>query len=133
MEFNAINKEISDKKKSSKGKDKCEELCEKSKNHKPKITAQEEESENILKKRDDKLNLIGNILGDACPVFEKEDDNVPIKTWGTKPDMEIDGKTIGKLHHHNIMDLLDMVELERGAKVAGHRGFFLKGVGVLFN
>lgn len=26
-----------------------------------------------------------------------------------------------------------MVELERGQKVAGHRGYFLKGVGVLFN
>jgi seryl-tRNA synthetase len=31
------------------------------------------------------------------------------------------------------MGLLDMVEFERGQKVAGHRGFFLKGVGVLFN
>ena len=26
-----------------------------------------------------------------------------------------------------------MVEFERGQKVAGHRGFFLKGVGVLLN
>jgi len=47
-EFGEINKEIADKKKSSKGKDKCEDLCEKSKNHKPKIVAQEEESEKLL-------------------------------------------------------------------------------------
>lgn len=31
MDFNAINKEIGDKKKSSKGQDKCEDLVEKSK------------------------------------------------------------------------------------------------------
>ena len=31
------------------------------------------------------------------------------------------------------MDLIDMVEFERGQKVAGHRGYFLKGIGVLFN
>lgn len=54
-------------------------------------------------------------------------------TWGQVPDLEIDGKTLGKLHHHEIMGLIDMVEFERGQKVAGHRGYYLKGVGVLLN
>jgi len=31
------------------------------------------------------------------------------------------------------MQVLDIVELERGQKIAGHRGYFLKGVGVLLN
>jgi len=31
------------------------------------------------------------------------------------------------------MDLIDMVDIERGTKVAGHRGYYLKGVGVLLN
>jgi len=31
------------------------------------------------------------------------------------------------------MNLLDIVEFERGAKIAGHRGYFLKGTGVLLN
>lgn len=47
--------------------------------------------------------------------------------------MEVDGKTIGKLHHHEVMGLLDFVEFERGQKVAGHRGYFLKGYGVMLN
>jgi len=132
-EFGEINKQIADRKKASKGKDKCEDLVEKSKEHKPKITAQEEESDRLLAQRDAKMNLIGNILGDKVPIFKDEDDNEEIKTWGTLPEMEIDGKTLGKLHHHEIMGLLDMVEFERGQKVAGHRGYFLKGVGVLFN
>ena len=53
--------------------------------------------------------------------------------WGEVPELEVDGKTLGKLHHHEIMNLIDMVDLERGQKVAGHRGYYLKGVGVLFN
>jgi len=47
--------------------------------------------------------------------------------------LEVDGKTIGKLHHHEVMGLLDLVEFERGQKVAGHRGYFLKGYGVMLN
>jgi seryl-tRNA synthetase len=31
------------------------------------------------------------------------------------------------------MNILDIVELERGQKIAGHRGYFLKGYGVLLN
>jgi len=73
------------------------------------------------------------VLGEGVPKFKDEDDNEVVVTWGQKPNMEIDGLTLGKLHHHEIMNLIDMVELERGAKVAGHRGYYLKGVGVLLN
>jgi seryl-tRNA synthetase len=31
------------------------------------------------------------------------------------------------------MQCLDIVDLDRGSKIAGHRGFFLKGLGVLLN
>jgi seryl-tRNA synthetase len=31
------------------------------------------------------------------------------------------------------MQILDIVEFERGQKIAGHRGYFLKGAGVLLN
>jgi seryl-tRNA synthetase len=31
------------------------------------------------------------------------------------------------------MECLDICEFERGQKIAGHRGFFLKGAGVLLN
>lgn len=45
----------------------------------------------------------------------------------------VDGKTLGHLHHHEIMQVLDVVELDRGQNIAGHRGYFLKGAGVLLN
>ena len=37
------------------------------------------------------------------------------------------------LSHHEVLLRLDGYEPERGAKVAGHRGYFLKGVGVDLN
>jgi seryl-tRNA synthetase len=72
-------------------------------------------------------------LSDKVPVFEDEDNNEVVREWGTIPDIEVDGKTLGKLHHHEVMDLLNIVELERGAKVAGHRAYYLRGQGVFLN
>ena len=87
MEFGKINKEVADRKKKSKGQDKCEDLIEKSKLHQPKIVAQEEESNKIEAQKNKLLNLIGNILGDKVPVFESEDNNEEIKKWGNIPDL----------------------------------------------
>jgi len=134
MEFNDVNKEIAKKKKESKGKDKCEDLVEKSKEMKVKIEEAKKAAVDLVKQRDSKLNLIGNIVkSDLVPIFKDEDKNEVKTTWGEIPELEVDGKTLGKLHHHQIMDLLDMVEFERGQKVAGHRGYYLKGVGVMLN
>lgn len=67
-------------------------------------------------------------------ISKTEDDNKVVRTFlEPNKDLVVDGKSLGKLHHHEIMQCLDMVEFERGQRVAGHRGYFLKGVGVLLN
>lgn len=76
---------------------------------------------------------VGNIVGDQVPVQKDEDHNAVHRTWGKPSDLEIDGVTPGKLEHHKVMHLLDIVDLERGSKIAKHRGYFLKGNGVLLN
>jgi len=133
MEFNAVNKEIATKKKESKGQDKCEDLVEKSKQMKKAIEDQKAETDKLETDRNNKLKLIGNIVGPDVPIFKEEDKNEVVKKWGEPTDLAVDGKTLGKLHHHQIMELLDLVELERGQKVAGHRGYYLKGNGVFLN
>lgn len=67
------------------------------------------------------------------PISKDEANNAVVSTWGEIPELKVDGKTLGHLHHHEIMQCLDMVEFERGQKIAGHRGYFLKGAGVLLN
>mgnify|MGYP000981531593 CR=1 FL=1 len=114
FEFGKINKEIADKKKASKGQDKCEELVEKSKIIKKEIEDQNLEAENLDKQRTSKLNLIGNVVGPQVPIHKDEEHNEVTKKWGEIPDLKVDGKTLGKLHHHEIMNLLDILEMERG-------------------
>jgi len=73
-------------------------------------------------------------VSDKCVISKTEDDNRVERTFGVpNKDLVVDGSALGKLHHHEIMQCLDMVEFERGQKIAGHRGYFLKGVGVMLN
>jgi seryl-tRNA synthetase len=51
---------------------------------------------------------------DNVPISKDEADNAVISTWGQPSDLKVDGKTLGHLHHHDIMRLLDIVEFERG-------------------
>lgn len=100
---------------------------------KEKIEATEKEKDELTHLRNQKLNLIGNIVYQDVPISKDENDNAIFSKWGEIPELKVDGKTLGHLHHHEIMQCLDMVEFERGQKIAGHRGYFLKGVGVLLN
>lgn len=100
---------------------------------KERLEAAEKEKDEISSLRDKKLSLIGNIVHHDVPVSKDEELNQVVSTWGDIPELKVDGRTLGHLHHHEIMECLDMVEFERGQKIAGHRGYFLKGVGVLLN
>ena len=53
-------------------------------------------------------------------------DNLEVKKWGTPDDFSFTPKD-----HVEPMTALDVADFERGAKVAGFRGYFLKGDGVL--
>src|SRR5919197_1011560 len=67
------------------------------------------------------LLAVPNPPADDVPEGKDETDNVPIKFWGQPPRFEFP-----PLDHVALMERHDLVDLERGAKVAGHRGYFLK-------
>lgn len=55
------------------------------------------------------------------------------RTWGEElPRIKITGK-LGRLHHHEILAGIGGYDAARGQKIAGHRGYFLTGPGVLLN
>lgn len=128
-----ISKVVAEKKKASKGADKCEEEIAQSKALDAQITEQEVKKELLEKQLAKELNKIGNIVSKAVPVSKTEDDNKVIRTWGVPSDLKVTGEELGKLHHHEVMQCLDIVEMDRGSRVAGHRGYYLKGWGVLLN
>jgi seryl-tRNA synthetase len=132
-DLGVISKTVAQKMKDSKGADKCEEEKAQANAVKEKIELAEKQLEEVEAERTKKLNTIGNLVHTDVPISKDEANNLVVNKWGEIPELKVDGKTLGHLHHHEIMQCLDMVEFERGQKIAGHRGYFLKGVGVLLN
>lgn len=69
---------------------------------------------------------IGNVIEDGVPVGG-EDDYVVLEEAGTPRDFEAEG--FEPKDHLTLMEGLDALDMERGAKVSGSRFYFLKGVG----
>lgn len=82
----------------------------------------------LLKSLEDEWNalqlLIPSIPADEVPDGKDEDDNVPLRTWGEVPKFTFTPKD-----HVAIGSALDILDIERGVKVAGARNYFLKGDG----
>jgi len=76
----------------------------------------------LQEERYQQLLLVPNIPDPSTPVGKDEDDNVPIKYWGEKPNFEFPA-----LDHYDLMQKLEMVDIERAVKVAGSRSYSLKG------
>lgn len=64
---------------------------------------------------------------------DNEDNNKVIRTWGTPcKERKIDN-TLANPHHYKDSEWLGGYDQGRGTKLAGHRGYFLKGPGFLLN
>lgn len=130
-ELNVIVKAISEKKKANK-----EDPCEQEKEQSVKVNAEIEELRKIeleaLALLEKKVGELGNIVHESVPISKNEDDNLIITTWGEPNRMVIDN-TPGHYFHHAVLARIDGYDSERGQKIVGHRGYFLKGPGLLLN
>lgn len=70
--------------------------------------------------------LIPNVPDPSVPKGVSDAKNVAIRKWG-----KIKKFKFGAKDHITLMKKLDMIDLERGAKVSGFRGYFLKNDAVL--
>src|SRR3989344_489983 len=76
---------------------------------------------------DDKLK-VPNVPDQSVPEGDTDADNEEIKKWGDISKFSFEPKG-----HMELMTDLGMVDFERGVKVAGFRGYFLKGSGALLS
>ncbi|KAH6802427.1 seryl-tRNA synthetase / serine-tRNA ligase [Perilla frutescens var. frutescens] len=92
------------------------------------LTVQKEaEVQEALAAVQTRLATIGNLVHDSVPVDNNEDNNAIIRSWGEK-------RMEPKLKNHvELVELLGIADLKKGANVAGGRGFYLKGDGVRLN
>ncbi len=100
------------------------------------LIAESKEIKEVLKKKEDELTgimkkwqalmvQVPNIPDMSVPEGASDKDNSEVKVWGEIPKFDFEPK-----NHIELMQNLKMLDLERGTKVAGFRGYFLMGDGV---
>ena len=109
---------ISEKKK---GGDDISSILAEMKNISNEITESESEQENIESKYLKLASTIPNLVHESVPIGVDDSANIEIKKWGNIPKFDFKIKD-----HIDISEDLNLVDLERAAKVAGARFYYLK-------
>ncbi len=81
----------------------------------------EETLVNTLVKLDQLVSFVPNVPLTEVPIGKDETGNVEVKKWGKIPKFDFELKS-----HLELGLSLDLFDLERGSKVSGFRGYFLK-------
>ena len=115
---NQVAMVISEKKKG--GEDASSILAE-MKNISNELTKLESEQEHIESKYLKLASTIPNLVHESVPIGPDESTNKEIKRWGNIPEFDFKIKD-----HIDISEDLNLVDLERAAKVAGARFYYLK-------
>ncbi|BBN20049.1 seryl-tRNA synthetase [Marchantia polymorpha subsp. ruderalis] len=123
---NAISKEVGKLKAAKKD---ASELIEQGLNLLKERTEKEAEEAQAKEAVDTKLRLIGNLVHDSVPIDNNEDNNQVVREWG----LETKREEAGLKNHVDLVELLGIADLNKGADTAGGRGYYLKGAGVLLN
>lgn len=121
-ELNAQKNKLNDEIKSAENK---EEVVKKGKKIKERIAIMEPEYKKIKLEFDVLMIKVPTIPSADTPIGKSDADNQVIKEWGDIPKFDFQPKD-----HIEIGKDLNILDLERGAKVAGYRGYYVKNEGV---
>lgn len=134
-EANKIQDQITEKKKASKGQDMCEAEVEQRGKVLEEVEVLAKQSDALQQQRDKKLGNVGNIVHTSVPVSQDEEkDNEVVAKWGNpKSFAGYKYQTNGFRPHYELLEMIGAVDFEAGREVAGARGYFLVGPGVLLN
>jgi len=104
------------------------EIIEEGKNIKQKIQKLEKQLTTIENELNKLLSFIPNIPLDEVPIGKDATSNKVVKTWGQIPKFDFPIKS-----HIELGTNLDIIDFERGTKVSGFRGYFLKNQGAVLH
>jgi len=99
-------------------------ILEKMKVLKQELSDGEDKLKEIMKEWQTLMLQVPNVPDVSVPDGDSDEDNKEVKKWGTIPKFDFKPKD-----HIELMQNLGMLDIERGVKVAGFRGYFLKGDG----
>ncbi|MFA6416552.1 MAG: serine--tRNA ligase [Candidatus Paceibacterota bacterium] len=95
---------------------------------KDKMQIKEEELKDLIKKWQALMVQVPNVPDASVPEGKDDSENMEVKVWGDRPKFDFIPKG-----HIELMQSLHMLDLERGAKVSGFRGYFLKNEAVMLS
>lgn len=101
-----------------------QQLINEMKDLKEELGKEEEKLKGILKDWKELMLKVPNIPDISVPEGEGEEDNKEIDDWGQKPTFDFKPQ-----NHIELLKRHDMADFERGTKVHGFRGYFLKNEG----
>jgi len=106
------------------GKLELEEERRKARVMKEEMRNSEEELRAVEKTLNEILLTVPNIPHESVPIGKDSSDNVEVRKWGTPKKFDFPVKD-----HMQLGRDLDLIDFERGTKVSGFRGYFLKNEG----
>ncbi|HBI34244.1 MAG TPA: serine--tRNA ligase [Candidatus Moranbacteria bacterium] len=100
------------------------EIIEKGKEIKTKLEIKEPQYKKIKEEFEDLMVKVPNIISADTPIGKSDEDNVEIERNGEIPKFDFEIKD-----HIQLGKDLDILDLEKGTKVAGFRGYYMKNEG----
>lgn len=103
-------------------------LIESMKTLKDEMQKKEDALNTVMKSWRELMLAVPNLPDMSVPEGASDADNLELRTWGDLPKFMFEPK-----HHLDVMKSLNMVDAERGVKVSGFRGYFLKNDGLMLS
>lgn len=100
---------------------KSDEAIKRGKEIKEELKVKEEKSDSLKKKLDELMQQVPNVAYDEVPEGTDETGNKEVKKVGEPKKFTFTPKS-----HIELVEMHDLADFERGAKIAGYRGYFLK-------
>ena len=104
--------------------EKRNKLIEEMKEVKTRLSSLEEELKDVMVSWQKLMLEVPNVPDVSVPDGNTDEDNQEVKQVGEKPTFSFTPKD-----HIELMESLDLADFERGTKVSGFRGYFLKNEG----
>ncbi|MEI8096609.1 MAG: serine--tRNA ligase [Candidatus Moraniibacteriota bacterium] len=125
-ELKSLKNDINDLIHQAKTDEERTEIIAKGKEIKTKLEEKEPFLESVKHEYDVMMARVPNIVSPDTPIGVSEEQNIEVFNSGEVPKFEFTPRT-----HIELGSMLDILDLERGTKVSGYRGYYLKNEGTL--
>ncbi|HBI25253.1 MAG: Serine-tRNA ligase [Candidatus Wolfebacteria bacterium GW2011_GWC2_39_22] len=123
--LSALKNELNEKMKTAKTQEERNPIIEEGKKVKDELAEAEPSYREAKQTFDELMVRVPTVPSSDTPIGTSEDENVEIYRWGEQKKFDFEPKD-----HVQLAEDLDLVDFEKGAKISGYRGYYLKNEGM---